>query len=94
VNPYYDTNHHESGELRLTKAGTDIDVPMNPTGKGVPVFSDDMTRKVGFILPGTPVMVLTRPEATVRGTGRVSPFVEVLAPIGRCWMYAKDIEGT
>lgn len=88
---YYDATPYESGELVKAKENNAPPSPDNLLGKNIAAFSQGM-QFCGSIPAFTRLFVLERHGVK---NGRVSMFVEVLAPeIGRCWVRACDVERT
>lgn len=91
---YYDRHPRVPGDLVYAGEGNFVPKPDDATGSGVPVFSENLDR-IGCVAPGTPLVVIRRPQGNVRGEMRDAMFIEVLAPgFGNCWVRAGDVRST
>lgn len=91
MNPFWNADRYEPGELVLVKDTLGVPSLDNPTGNSAKVY-DDNFRVVGFIKAGTRLVLVNRPESVIRGQQRMLMYVEVIAPIfGRVWVQASHI---
>jgi hypothetical protein len=71
------------GDLVVPIAVDRVPTAQNPDGNGIPMWNDDLTKLLGFVRPGSPLMVLATPR------GR---YARVLTIYGPAWVQISEVK--